>query len=497
MSKYLRKPSVLLVDDDPDSLEVLSQALKQDYRVTVATDGASALALARQEPPDVILLDIIMPGQDGYQVCRELKADATTRDIPVIFVTARHRFEDQEAGFQAGGADYLTKPLHASIVRLRVGNQVQLRRQAESQCKTQSIESLTRLTGGIAHDFNNILGIILGNLEFLRPLVAQNELAAKRVKAASNAAMRAADLVSQLLDFSRTEPKEPAPTDLNLVVREMQEGFVHSLPPGVTLETCLADRLWLTLIDRDDLMDALDKLIDRSRHALREGGKITIETSNRILDGLFEAHHPSVEPGDYLQLVVADNGPGLTPEEIDHIFEPYFGSPAHRDKGLGLSTVYSFAQRSGGFIKVQSKPGAGTRFRLFLPRFGDDSQPMDPKSHALRLLPGKGETILIVDDEGDILDLTKMRLDALNYLTLIADNGEQALAILERENSIDLLFTDVVMPGGMDGYELARRAKTIRPNLKVLFTSGYMDANVLTKPYTQAELAQWVRSALD
>ena len=499
MSNINEKQTVLVVDDVQDSIEILNRILQDDYRVLFSTDGVTAIELAQQHKPDIVLLDVAMPGMDGYQVCRELKSNAETREIPVIFVTAKEGDEDQEKGFRIGGADYLTKPVRPALVRVRVANQLKLRRNEEGLRRMQKMEAVGRLTGGIAHDFNNILGVILGNLEFLRPMVAHDETAATRVKAADEAAMRAADLVAQLLDFSRVESKDISATDLNQVIHDNKEKMTGLLRPEIEIETCLADGLWPADIDRSDFEDALTNLVVNAGDAIPEAGKITIETSNRVFDSLYEAHDPTVKPGDYLQLMVTDNGIGMSPEVLAHIFEPFFTTKSQSDgAGLGLSTVYSFVQRSGGFIKAASEPGDGTTVRLFLPRSMNDAQGQTNASiDEVGILPGQGETVLIVDDETDLLDMTKMRLDALNYNTLIASSGEVALDILAKHEGVDLLFSDVVMPGGIDGYELAKQAVTVRPGLKVLLTSGYLDADLLTKPYTQAELAQRLRAELE
>lgn len=495
---FEEKPTVLVVDDAPDSIEILNRILQDDYQVIFATDGPMALKMVRQQNPDIILLDVAMPGMDGYQVCRELKADPVTQAIPVIFVTAKESDEDQEMGFRIGAADYLTKPVRAAVVRVRVHNQLQLRRNEENLRRTQKMEAVGRLTGGIAHDFNNILGVILGNLEFLRPALAHDEAAAKRLKSADEAALRAADLVAQLLNFSRVDAQDISSMDLNLLLQENHEKLAAMAPEGIKLETCLADGLWLVDLDRKDIEDAIENLVGNARDAMPDGGTITIETSNRVFDSLYEAHDPDVKPGDYVQLSVQDNGEGMSPEVLAYIFEPFFTTKNQHATGLGLSTVYSFVQRSGGFIKAASEPGKGTTIRLYLPRsLNEASERITADATDDGVLMGNGETVLIVEDEVDLLDTTKMRLDALNYNTLIASSGEQALSLLQQHDDIQLLFSDVVMPGGIDGYELARQAKAMHPSIKVLLTSGYLDAGLLTKPYSQSELAQRLRKELE
>ncbi|MCP4997109.1 MAG: transporter substrate-binding domain-containing protein [Gammaproteobacteria bacterium] len=385
------------------------------------------------------------------------------------------------------------------------------RKQSEQTLRrAQKMDAVGQLTGGIAHDFNNLLGIIIGNLDFLKRLVSEDGKSMKRVNSASKAALRAADLTKQLLGFSRKQAGETHSTDVNQIIRSMESLIARSVTPEVEVELHLIDNLWMTVINPSDLEDALLNLIINARDAMPHGGKLTIETSNRRLDRAFIELNPTIKPGDYIQLAVSDTGGGISREIIDQIFDPFFTTKSSgKGTGLGLSMVYGFTQRAKGYIKAYSENNLGTTFRLYLPRNIEGKE-----SASLQLpeetLPTQGhETILVVDDEDGLLDLARDYLEGSGYKVFTADRGTKALTVLKTESDIDLLFSDVVMPGGMNGYELAELACEKRPGLKVLLTSGFTKkaairngqvrfaANLLSKPYNRNELLMQIRSILD
>jgi len=381
-------------------------------------------------------------------------------------------------------------------------NEVALRR-------AQKMDAVGQMAGGIAHDFNNILGIIIGNLNLLKPIVATNAKALKRVDTIRKSAQRAADLTKQLLGFSRQQPTQISNTNINQVIEGMDSLVARSITPEVTVEQGLFEGLWLTKIDAADFEDALLNLILNARDSMPEGGQLTLETCNSTLDEAYCEKNHGASPGEYVQLTVSDSGEGIPRKKVEQIFEPFFTTKAQgKGTGLGLSMVFGFVKRSKGHISVYSELGVGTTFRLYLPRSeGEELSPPIYDSHP-DLLPRGNETILAVDDERGLLDLAKESLEALGYRVLTADNGMQALKQLAEEPAIALLFSDVVMPGGISGYELAERATVNRPDLKVLLTSGYTEkavaqngqarfnAHLLGKPYAQSELAQRLRMLL-
>jgi len=338
--------------------------------------------------------------------------------------------------------------------------------------------------------------------------VPADDKAHKRVRTIQKSAQRAADLTRQLLGFSRRQTARVAVTDINRVIDEMKNLIDHSVTPQVQLENKFDGDLWLTEIDPGDFQDALLNLIINARDAMAGSGLLTLETRNCRLDADYCALNPGAEPGEYVCLTVSDKGEGIPLEQQERIFEPFFSTKA-RGTGLGLAMVYGFVKRSNGNIKINSEPGIGSSFRLYLPRAeGEEPQKEQIPEHAG--IPVHGvETLLVVDDEPCLLDLAEESLQALGYRVLVAGNGRQALERLAEEPAIDLLFSDVVMPGGIDGYELAAAATAQRPDLKVLLTSGYTEkamagkdrarfsAKLLRKPYTQVELAQRLRELLN
>jgi len=384
------------------------------------------------------------------------------------------------------------------------------RKQSEAVLRrSHKMEALGQLTGGIAHDFNNILGIILGNVELLERHIVGDEKALNRLEAINKSALRAADLTKQLLGFSRSQAAQTRATDINKILAEMGNLIRRSITPEVEVNQQLAHDLWLTEIDPGDFQDALLNLILNARDAMPGGGQLTFETSNCTLNAAYCTQNPGAIPGEYVQLTVSDTGEGISPEVRERIFEPFFTTKVQgKGTGLGLAMVFGFINRSGGHINVYSELGIGTSFRFYLPRLSQQEQVIELVDERTDVLPQGHETILAVDDEKGLLELTQASLESLGYCVITASDGQEALVRLANDSSIGLLFSDVVMPGGMNGYELAERATTIFPNLKVLLTSGYtkktvvhnglarFTGNLLSKPYSQAELAQRVRAVL-
>ncbi|MCP4995272.1 MAG: response regulator, partial [Gammaproteobacteria bacterium] len=318
--------------------------------------------------------------------------------------------------------------------------------------RSQKMEAIGQLTGGIAHDFNNILGIILGNINLLKRQVTDNEEALKRVNNVDKAAQRATDLTKQLLGFSRKQAQRKLPTNINQVIQSMSNLISRSITPEVEVEYSLADDLWITEIDSGDLEDALLNMILNARDAMQEGGKLTIETTNTVLDDAYAERNPTVDPGEYVDLALSDSGAGISRDDLEHIFEPFYTTkPIGKGTGLGLSMVFGFVQRSNGYIKVYSELNTGTTIHCYLPRSDGAvaGQPLPAESESS--LPRGQETILVVDDEADLLVLAQQYLEELGYTTVTATSGQQALKILAEGRSIDLLFSDVVMPGGING----------------------------------------------
>ena len=374
--------------------------------------------------------------------------------------------------------------------------------------RSQKLEAVGQLTGGIAHDFNNILGIILGNISLLEKKADLDETALKHVYAVERAARRAVELTRKMLDFSRKEAGSIETVNINTLIQDIHNLLAQSITPGITIDYLFYPELWNTDIDTGDFENALVNLIINARDALDGQGSISIETRNKVIDAEFCRKLPDASPGQYVELAVSDNGCGIPHDVQNKMFDPFFTTKEQgKGTGLGLAMVYGFLKRSGGFIKVYSEVGIGTTFKLYLPRSIHEQQPA--MSEALSSdIPGGDESLLIVDDESDLGEMVSEFLSDHGYTAYYANNGDQALALLQQHPEIQLLFTDVVMPG-MNGYELAEKAVAILPRLKVLLTSGYTDmavahngqarfnANLLNKPYNLAELSRRIRQTLD
>lgn len=385
------------------------------------------------------------------------------------------------------------------------------RRKLEEELRqAQRMEAVGQLTGGIAHDFNNLLTVIIGNLQLLEEEVKEYDAAAGPIADALNAGHRGADLTKRLLAFSRRQLLSPKVTAVNRLVIDIEPLLRRALGAHVTLTTVNTDDLWLIEVDPSQLENAVVNLCINARDAMPEGGGLTIKTSNSILDDSYVAKNPEVIAGEYVLLTVNDNGTGMKEEVMQHIFEPFFTTKeAGKGSGLGLSMVYGFVKQSNGHIDIESEEGRGTTVRIYLPRSHATTELTGATSTSRVGIPNGDETILAVEDDVAVRKIAVEFLTALGYRVLEAGTGEEALAVLGDHEDIDLVFSDIVMPGGMTGIELARHVHRHYPKLKVLLTSGYADTaafdeeylqrggEVLKKPYQKAGLARTVRDILD
>ncbi|MFV9615317.1 MAG: CHASE domain-containing protein [Gammaproteobacteria bacterium] len=389
------------------------------------------------------------------------------------------------------------------------------RKQAEKSLRrSQKMDAIGQLTGGIAHDFNNILGVILGNVELLKSdLSNESDKVLNRINNIYKAGQRAVDLTKQLLSSSMNKSSKLDVTNINNHVEKIENLISRSVTPEIEVSHQLDNDLWLTKIDPGEFEDAVLNLSINARDAMAGHGHLIISTRNVTLNAAFCELITNANPGEYVELAVSDNGVGISAEQLEHIFEPFYTTKEEgKGTGLGLAMVYGFVQRSGGCIDVKSKMAVGTTIKLYLPRFeGKEQLPAEQNSKNNVLLSQGTETLLLVDDEKALLELASELLEGMGYKVLSATNGRQALEILQQEADIDLLFSDVVMPGGINGYKLAEQATGEFPNLKVLLTSGYtgkvagscdtrqpgLYSNILNKPYSQNELATRVRAILD
>jgi len=373
--------------------------------------------------------------------------------------------------------------------------------------QSQKMEAMGQLTGGVAHDFNNLLTVILGNAEHLADSLAANKELHRIAGDIATAAERGSDLTRSLLAFARKQPLQPRDLDIGGKILDMEALLRRTLGGHIECSFTLEPDLWMTSVDPGQLATALLNLVLNARDALPDGGKLTVEVRNTSLGESDLDVNGEPRPGDYVMVAVTDTGTGMTAEVASRAFEPFFTTKeVGKGTGLGLSMVYGFVRQSGGLVQMQSEPGDGSVVRLFFPRLATPPT-ADPRPAERITAPDGSETILVVEDDDMVRAYVESELKALGYNVIARSNGPAALDLLRQAGHIDLLFTDVVMPGGMFGPELARQATALRPGLKVLFTSGYSqnpvkmpdgvgDARVLTKPFRRKDLAAMLRSAL-
>jgi len=373
--------------------------------------------------------------------------------------------------------------------------------------QAQKMDAIGNLTGGVAHDFNNLLQVISGNLQLLGIDVSGNERAERRVANAMAGVTRGSKLAAQLLAFGRRQPLAPKVVNVGRFVRDMDELLRRALGEAIEVETVIAGGLWNTLVDPSNVENALLNLAINARDAMNGQGRLTVEAGNALLDENYAKTHGDLRPGQYVMLAVTDTGCGIPADILDKVFDPFFTTkPEGRGTGLGLSMVYGFVKQSGGHIKVYSEPGEGTTVKIYLPRsMQSEDRIVVVEEEAIR---GGDETILVAEDDEAVRETVVGMLAELGYRVLKARDAESALSIVESGIAIDLLFTDVVMPGPLRSPELARKAVERQPGLAVLFTSGYTEnaivhggrldegVELLSKPYTREQLARRVRQVL-
>jgi PAS domain S-box-containing protein len=433
-------------------------------------------------------------GADGGTVGRRYESPSLRRDGKVI---------DTEISLTAlrRSGDYVINGFIRDVTGQKAA-QEQLR-------QAQKMESVGQLTGGVAHDFNNMLTVITGTIDILAEAVADKPQLAAIAKLISEAADRGAELTGHLLAFARKQPLQPREIDVKALMTESTKLLRRALGENIEIELKIAEDAWSALVDPTQLTSALLNLAVNARDAMPDSGKLTLEAKNTILDQSYADANGEVQPGNYVMIAVSDTGTGIPAAIRDKIFEPFFSTKdVGKGTGLGLSMVYGFVKQSGGHIKVYSETGFGTTFKIYLPQAGAQTD------HAVESAPAEqaasgNETILLVEDDLMVGTSVNAQLHSLGYRTVTAANANEALAIIDSGTAFDLLFTDVVMPGAMNGRQLAEEAAKRRPGLRVLFTSGYtedaiihhgrLDPGVLllAKPYRKSDLARMIRTALD
>ncbi len=482
------------------------ELLDQVYATGEAFVG-EALAVRIQRAPDaepverfvhLVYQPVFVEGRvegifvDGYDVTHQKNAEHALRQLNATL----------ENHVQAR-----TSELEQALQRLRHEGEERSRAESALQ-RAQKMEALGALTGGVAHDFNNSLQVISANLQLLAIYTKDHPLAQKRVESALGGVERGARLASQLLSFGRRQPLEPRVVNVGRFIRGLEEMLRRTLGEAIEVETVISGGLWNTSIDPSQVENAVLNLAINARDAMDGHGKLTIEAGNAFLDADYCRQHDDVRPGQYVMIAVTDTGSGMPTEVLERAFEPFFSTkPEGKGTGLGLSMVYGFVKQSGGHVVVYSELGHGTTVKLYLPR-STQTESAAPSSPAGGPIEGGSETVLVVEDDEEVRETAVAMLVALGYKALRARNADSALMVIESGVSIDVLFTDVMMPGRLRSPELARMAQQRLPGIAVLFTSGYTENSIvhggrldegvelLSKPYTQEALARRIRHVL-
>jgi PAS domain S-box-containing protein len=455
----------------------------------------------------------------SYQV---LRADSVTplpsAEAPIARAIHGEAFDDVRMILRNAGSTEFTslivngRPLRdaggalkGAVVVYRDVTKVQATKQQLRQA--QKMDAIGQLTGGVAHDFNNILTVITGTIEILTESLADRPKLAAIAKMIDAAAERGSELTKQLLAFARKQPLRPRQINVNGLILDVAKLLRPTLGAQIEIDSTLNQDCWPALVDPSQLTTALLNLAVNARDAMPQGGKLTLETENVEIDEAGAKAYGEATPGSYVMIAVSDTGSGIPASIRDKVFEPFFTTKGvGNGTGLGLSMVYGFVKQSGGQIRIYSEEGQGTAIKIYLPRSEGVAQPAEKRS--IEPLTGGKETILVVEDDDPVLINVTRQLQALGYTTLTARNAEEALVLTENGAAFDLLFTDVIMPGVMNGSQLAELVNQRRPGTKVLFTSGYIEnasqdgglrdgGLLLPKPYRKADLARTIRQALD
>ncbi|MCY0913787.1 response regulator [Massilia antarctica] len=519
--------SVLLIDDEPLAQDFIAHCLEgcSDVALRYASQSERVVELAIEADATVVLVDLRMPGADGFDVIRMLRQHRATEHVPVILLSFEENPEIKARAFASGANDYLVKWPDgrelAARVRYHSGAYiarkqrdeafVSLRRSQEELAASQSalhqaqkMEAIGQLTGGVAHDFNNVLQIIGGYLQLLKLLGGVSESARTRIDIALAGVERGARLSAHLLAFARRQPLQAVVVNPGAVLRDMDEMMRRVLGPRAIIITDIEEQLWSTTVDPSQLNNVILNLAINARDAMADCGTLTIRAANVALGSPMLSE---LANGDYVMVEVADTGCGMPQAVLQRAFEPFFTTkPTGLGTGLGLSMAYGFVKQSGGEIALKSEPGAGTSVKIFLQR--STSEPEHADDHVQAPLFGGLETILVVEDEEDVRTSTVELLSALGYQVFEAEDAAHAVELIDSGARIDLVFSDVIMPGKLSSLELSEVVRTRLPSAQLLFTSGYaegvlahegkLDAkvNLLQKPYNADVLSARIRHLL-
>lgn len=530
-------PKILIVDDDVDVMDAMCPLLEgEGAEVLGASSGTDALAIAQQHDLALIVTDVCMPGMSGFEFAEHLTS--LHKNTPIIFITAICTTDRERlVGYVHGAVDYLEKPVNPRILlykvrifldlymqkrqlqialdqletkHLELQREVVAHKQAEQALRrAQKMEAIGILTGGIAHDFNNLLAVIMGNLEII-----QLDLGCdiqKRVQTALKATKRGANLIRKLLSFSQKNDSDTEIVSIGSLYDGLHNLLDGAVTPLISVKMLTDDNLWPVKINPGDFEDSILNLIVNACAAMPDGGNIVISATNHVTDTDSVTAIRKNSVGDQIHIAVVDQGHGMPREVIERAFEPFFSTKEKgRGTGLGLSMVYGFVERSSGHIEIESVVGEGTTVHIFLPRSKEpDCKTLHEKNSMLNAVisPPEKRNILVVEDEKGLLNLAVYYLKQLGYAVYQANCGDEAVTILRKHKDIDLLFTDLIMPGGINGKMLAEQARMLNPDIKVILTSGLNNANYgddnpalfdgfLKKPYELKVLEQQLNIVL-
>ena len=515
---------ILIIDDDNVDRMLFKNFIKDadpSINVIEAENGKDGLQKIEDGAYDCIFLDFLLPDTDGISLLKQIHNPATDLGpCPIVLLTGQGQESIFTQAIKFGAQDYLIKNnLFSNNIMpvIEKARRVYNIKQSQNETKVKlnqslKIEALGKLTGGIAHDFNNMLTIILGNIRLLKDDIQDEnidkEVHLKKLETIQKTAQRGADLVQHLMVFSHQRDLKPEPTNINILIHEAQDLLERTIGQAVKIHLNFDDNLWLTDIDQSQLEHMIINITANARDAMPDGGQLDIKTENIEIDSA-KAEKLQISEGPYVLLSITDNGTGI-PEDIkEKVFDPFFTTKkAGKGTGLGMSIAYGFVRDCHGTINIISKADEGTTFEIYFPK--SDQELIVEKDDSTKPLPqGNSETVLVVEDEEEIKEIAVQILEKNGYKTLQASNADDALTILTKSKQhIDLLFTDVVMPGEINGAQLALRALDMRPNLNILFTTGFLKTSIpdkklfnehalLDKPYRPSTLLREVKKAIN